>query len=793
MGSNIPDPNWSERDDHNAENAPLGWPPGLPAKIELIGQMMMGAIKRFWNKANPVYLTTGTLDAYIVTTEGNAVTLNLYEIIRVRIDRANTTTTPTLKFAKTNARTIVKVTSAGVVPLIAGDMQTGRDHSFWFNGTNFVLSNPATIDSSVTVGLLKAANNLSDVASATTSLANLAGAPLASPALTGNPTAPTQTQANNSTRIATTAYVDTGLGTKMSVATYDPNGHAADAFARANFTGAEAISIDGVPLSLLSIFGSTAIEAVSNRNTAVFGTLYSASVPGFPCGVVGYGELNTSGGYVCGTYGHVIVTAGGIATNELCVENRAGTPNATLPPNRSAGSTDNLAIIQTIATLGGGSNNNVSIGTHYAKNGFSMLTGIYMAADATINNGIFIDATSTVSAATSLKVRGAGGKTSVADFQYMNVTNDSVPNTRWLDSAGSTLALVTAGGSIQATGAANALNQLRIGTGTPIYQGHLSGAGQATAAMTDAGSKSGALLLQDTGVVSGNGGALVFGATATDGARFAAIKGLLTSGSNNTTGDLAFSVRKVSTDTALTKAWSILATDLSFAPGTDNTTSLATASFRTSVVYSATAAINTSDANSKDNIRGLSAAEKLAADNILKLIQIYQLKDAIAEKGIDAARLHTGLIAQEVIAALEAEGLVARRYAFICEDEIFQSVTKTRTVQKPVMEDFDEEFEQIVVEGSVAVTRKVTRISQRPKMQSVPIVDENGVPKTQQFFVKWADKEEQEPIFEDRPMVHTFPVTEDATEEYQETETTGEKRLGLRYSELFAFVLGSLG
>lgn len=34
-------------------------------------------------------------------------------------------------------------------------------------------------------------------------------APLASPALTGNPTAPTQTAGNNSTRLATTAYVDT--------------------------------------------------------------------------------------------------------------------------------------------------------------------------------------------------------------------------------------------------------------------------------------------------------------------------------------------------------------------------------------------------------------------------------------------------------------------------------------------------------------------------------------------------------------------------------------------------------
>lgn len=41
-----------------------------------------------------------------------------------------------------------------------------------------------------------------------------AKAPLASPALTGNPTAPTQTAGNNSTRLATTAYVDTATALK---------------------------------------------------------------------------------------------------------------------------------------------------------------------------------------------------------------------------------------------------------------------------------------------------------------------------------------------------------------------------------------------------------------------------------------------------------------------------------------------------------------------------------------------------------------------------------------------------
>lgn len=46
-------------------------------------------------------------------------------------------------------------------------------------------------------------------------------APLASPAFTGNPTAPTQTAGNNSTRIATTAFVQTAISGKQNTLTFD--------------------------------------------------------------------------------------------------------------------------------------------------------------------------------------------------------------------------------------------------------------------------------------------------------------------------------------------------------------------------------------------------------------------------------------------------------------------------------------------------------------------------------------------------------------------------------------------
>jgi 6-phosphogluconolactonase (cycloisomerase 2 family) len=51
------------------------------------------------------------------------------------------------------------------------------------------------------------------------SVAQVTGAaPLASPTFTGTPAAPTQTQGDNSTKLATTAYVDTGLGSKAPLA-----------------------------------------------------------------------------------------------------------------------------------------------------------------------------------------------------------------------------------------------------------------------------------------------------------------------------------------------------------------------------------------------------------------------------------------------------------------------------------------------------------------------------------------------------------------------------------------------
>jgi hypothetical protein len=110
------------------------------------------------------------------------------------------------------------------------------------------------------------------------------------------------------------------------------------------------------------------------------------------------------------------------------------------------------------------------------------------------------------------------------------------------------------------------------------------------------------------------------------------------------------------------------ATTSTFRPVTDGTPNLGGASNRWNTVYATTGTINTSDEREKQDIAALDAAEKRVATALKGMVKKFRFKDAVQAKG-DAARIHVGVIAQEVIAAFEAEGLDANRYAIVCYDE----------------------------------------------------------------------------------------------------------------------------
>lgn len=95
-----------------------------------------------------------------------------------------------------------------------------------------------------------------------------------------------------------------------------------------------------------------------------------------------------------------------------------------------------------------------------------------------------------------------------------------------------------------------------------------------------------------------------------------------------------------------------------FYPWVDNTMTLGSGSNRWSTVYAATGTINTSDVNDKTDIRALSDKEKAVGVALRGLIRAYKWKSGPVET-------YVGVIAQDVIAAFEAEGLDARAYGIV--------------------------------------------------------------------------------------------------------------------------------
>lgn len=103
-------------------------------------------------------------------------------------------------------------------------------------------------------------------------------------------------------------------------------------------------------------------------------------------------------------------------------------------------------------------------------------------------------------------------------------------------------------------------------------------------------------------------------------------------------------------------------------PAADNSKSCGSASFRWNVVFAATGTINTSDGEMKEQVSELDEKEKRVGLKLKNLIRRYKFKDAVIEKQ-SGARMHFGIIAQDVESAFSEEGLNASDYGLFCWDE----------------------------------------------------------------------------------------------------------------------------
>jgi len=100
----------------------------------------------------------------------------------------------------------------------------------------------------------------------------------------------------------------------------------------------------------------------------------------------------------------------------------------------------------------------------------------------------------------------------------------------------------------------------------------------------------------------------------------------------------------------------------------DNAVSLGVSGSRFDDIYATNGTIQTSDQNEKQQIASLTDAEMTAAKAISKLFKTFKWNDSVAEKG-DAARTHSGVIAQDVEQAMTDAGLNAGDYAFFISSD----------------------------------------------------------------------------------------------------------------------------
>jgi hypothetical protein len=181
-------------------------------------------------------------------------------------------------------------------------------------------------------------------------------------------------------------------------------------------------------------------------------------------------------------------------------------------------------------------------------------------------------------------------------------------------------------------------------------------------------------------------------------------------------------------------------------PGTDDTQDFGSSSQRWDDIYATNTTIQSSDRELKQDIEELSEAETRVAQACKGLLRKYRWKNAVAKKG-DEARIHFGIIAQDLEDAFTAEGLDAGRYGMFVKntwwtaDRVIPAVEAVEAVEAV----YDEEGNEV-----------------SPAVQAVEAQPEKTV-------------------------TEIFENSEDAPE--GATEVT---QRGVRYAELLAFIIAAI-
>ena len=112
----------------------------------------------------------------------------------------------------------------------------------------------------------------------------------------------------------------------------------------------------------------------------------------------------------------------------------------------------------------------------------------------------------------------------------------------------------------------------------------------------------------------------------------------------------------------------------------DNLHDLGYSGARFDDIYATNGTIQPSDRNEKQDIAELSDAEQRVAVACKGLLRKFRWKDSVAEKG-DAARIHFGIIAQDLQVAFAAQGLDAGDYAMFISSTWWETQTEVDAVE----------------------------------------------------------------------------------------------------------------
>jgi len=208
----------------------------------------------------------------------------------------------------------------------------------------------------------------------------------------------------------------------------------------------------------------------------------------------------------------------------------------------------------------------------------------------------------------------------------------------------------------------------------------------------------------------------------------------------------------------------------------DNAIDLGNSNNRFNDAYITNGVTAGSDRTLKQDILEITTAETAVAKACKSLLRSFRWKDAVIEKG-DDARIHFGIIAQDLRDAFTAQGLDAGRYAMFMSDTWWETQTEVAAVEAAEAIE-GVEFVQ-TVEASEAIKAVYGEDGEIISEAAEAVEAVQGVEAVQRVEAVEAK--------DAYTRTDTFETLAEAP-----TGATERTRLGVRYSELLAFIIAAI-